>query len=333
MNHIFNNAIVISIGLLLLLLFGLQLFGQRLPGWGAVLVYLLIYAVVSSLLRAQKPALKQNAQEFKHWPTSGPIGRFGQAGLMLAFTLTGLLSLLNPFQLIQIVRQGLGNMQIRRRYRAQEIQHYKNKVRYTLPFSGEWFVYNGGVTEADSHSRNVLTQRYAYDFVMVDQHLKRHNGKGTRPDEYYCYGQDILAAAAGVVKQVEQHVRTAPFLGYGVVDFMARSFLGNYVIIEHAPGEFGLYAHLIPNSVPVSEGDPVKQGEVIGLCGHTGHSSEPHLHFHLQDREGFFTAAGLPIEFHDVHVDGQDQSQCHVRVGNRVAPAKAKSAAAQQADA
>lgn len=38
-------------------------------------------------------------------------------------------------------------------------------MKYALPFSGEWVVANGGVTEKNSHSWEIPTQRYAYDFV------------------------------------------------------------------------------------------------------------------------------------------------------------------------
>jgi murein DD-endopeptidase MepM/ murein hydrolase activator NlpD len=79
-----------------------------------------------------------------------------------------------------------------------------------------------------------------------------------------------------------------------------------------------LYAHLAPHSVRVNVGDRVERGQPIGRCGHTGHSSEPHLHFHLQDREDFFTAAGLPIRFKNLVVEGQPVVDAYIRTGQRV---------------
>ena len=62
---------------------------------------------------------------------------------------------------------------------------------------------------------------------------------------------------------------------------------------RHADGEFGFYAHLIKGTIPVRIGDKVRAGDEIGRCGHTGHSSEPHLHFHLQDTPSIFTGMGF----------------------------------------
>ena len=38
----------------------------------------------------------------------------------------------------------------------------------------------------------------------------------------------------------------------------------------------------------------VRAGEQIGECGNSGNSSEPHLHFQLQDHQRVAIAAGLP---------------------------------------
>ncbi len=44
-----------------------------------------------------------------------------------------------------------------------------------------------------------------------------------------------------------------------------------------------MYAHLQPGSLRVKFGDKVKAGQVLGLVGNTGNSSEPHLHFQLMN--------------------------------------------------
>lgn len=55
---------------------------------------------------------------------------------------------------------------------------------------------------------------------------------------------------------------------------------GNYVVISHANGMQTLYAHL--NSVSVSAGDTVSQGNQIGTMGTTGKSTGVHLHFEVR---------------------------------------------------
>jgi murein DD-endopeptidase MepM/ murein hydrolase activator NlpD len=55
--------------------------------------------------------------------------------------------------------------------------------------------------------------------------------------------------------------------------------LGNYVIIKHSDGTFADYHHLQTGGAMVKIGDEVTTGQPIGLSGHTGYASKPHLHF------------------------------------------------------
>lgn len=316
----------ISLALFFVLITGLRWgLDYRLPYLGAIGVYLGIYFIVSLVLRPVHKVPAEEDAPGAEWPTSGPIGRLGQKGLMAAFAITGMFCLLNPWQLGQIVRQAVGNSRLRARVGdgalSSEQLAAAGTVAYTLPFAGEWFVYNGGVTPRESHSWGVITQRYAYDFVAVDAELRRHRGRGRKLDEYFCYGRDILSAAPGEVVAVRDGGRDAPWVGYGIVDFGTRHFAGNHVIVRHAEREFGFYAHLLPGSVPVQVGDQVGRGQRLGRCGHSGHSSEPHLHFHVQDGADFFNAAGVPVRFSRLTVDGALADATFLRTGQHVTPA------------
>lgn len=55
---------------------------------------------------------------------------------------------------------------------------------------------------------------------------------------------------------------------------------GNYVLISHGDGYTTLYGHL--QSVAVSVGDSVSQGQTIGYIGCTGYSTGYHLHFEIR---------------------------------------------------
>lgn len=57
---------------------------------------------------------------------------------------------------------------------------------------------------------------------------------------------------------------------------------GNYVIIQHDNDTYTLYGHLAQNSITVTAGDTVSQGQVIGKLGHSGSSTGPHLHFEMR---------------------------------------------------
>ena len=77
------------------------------------------------------------------------------------------------------------------------------------------------------------------------------------------YGAPIHAAAGG----------TVIFSGY------QRGY-GNTMIIDHGGGVTTLYGHC--SRLGVSEGQTVRQGEVIGNVGSTGLSTGPHLHFEVR---------------------------------------------------
>lgn len=184
--------------------------------------------------------------------------------------------------------------------------NYRSKVEYQLPFEGEWTVINGGTEKEFSHSWGVPTQRYAYDFVIMDNDGKTYQGERADKHSYYCYSKNILAPADGVVVAIGNKCADSTPFGDEKVELNAKDIRGNYILIKHAEKEYGFIGHIKPESIQVEVGQTVHKGEVIAKCGNTGNTSEPHIHFHLQDEVGFFTSAGLPILFQDINVLKQD---------------------------
>lgn len=225
--------------------------------------------------------------------------------LLLLFWLFGFVEIFYNFPVfIQSLKQVWGMIMIPIRYGAHlpNSSNYQCKVKYSLPFKEVWTVVNGGVDKATSHSWSFPTQRYAYDFLILDDTGKSFPGENTKITDYYCYGKEILAPADGEVIEVASDHSDSLVLGKGQVDCSAHDICGNHILIRHAEKEYSLLAHLQPNSVCVKKGDTVKRGEYIARCGNSGNSSEPHLHFQLQDGVSFFSSAGLPIEFEEISV-------------------------------
>ena len=52
---------------------------------------------------------------------------------------------------------------------------------------------------------------------------------------------------------------------------------GKTVIIDHGLGVFSTYGHM--SELRVKRGETVKKGQTVGLCGSTGRSTGPHLHW------------------------------------------------------
>ncbi len=78
------------------------------------------------------------------------------------------------------------------------------------------------------------------------------------------YGMPVVAADGGVV------IYAGWISGYG-----------NAVIIDHGNGVSSLYGH--NQSLVVSEGQSVSQGQLISYCGSTGNSTGPHVHFEVRE--------------------------------------------------
>lgn len=76
-----------------------------------------------------------------------------------------------------------------------------------LPFEGNWLVAWGGDTKELNFHHDSVQQRFAFDFVVVDDKGRSHQGNGRSNEDYYAFGQPVLAPADGVVTDVVTGVR------------------------------------------------------------------------------------------------------------------------------
>lgn len=173
------------------------------------------------------------------------------------------------------------------------------------PVKGDrWWAANGP-SNFDRHHRSCLidiqfsctiAQRFAIDWMQFGLDGRTYTGDGTRCTDYYCYGADLLAVAAGTVIEARDGIpEGVPPNNYAATT--VQNIFGNCVILDIGGGRYAAYAHIIPGTIKVGIGDTVVQGQVLGNLGNSGNSTAPHLHFHLCNGRDGLASEGLPFSF------------------------------------
>lgn len=193
---------------------------------------------------------------------------------------------------------------------------YETRADLRLPFDGEWFVFWGGRDIESNYHAADPAQRFAYDFLVMEDG-QSYAGDPQLLESYHCWGREILAPADG---QVIATVDDLPDLPIGQTD--PENPAGNHVILALGGEEFAFLAHMQQGSITVQRGEEVAQGDVLGLCGNSGNTSEPHLHFHLQTTPDLMDGEGLPAQFQTYLADGQPVARGEPVKGQTVAPAE-----------
>lgn len=196
-----------------------------------------------------------------------------------------------------------------------EYLDYETKTPLRLPFDGTWTVFWGGRTIEQNYHAATRDQRFAYDLVITEDGSS-HRGEGKANEDYHCWKVPILAPAAGkVVVAVDGIADNVP----GQMNPHAPP--GNHVVLDHGDGELSLLAHFVQGTVAVEVGQEVQPGQRLGLCGNSGNSSEPHLHYHLQTGARFGAGDGLPAQFLRYEADGELVERGEPVQGQRIRPA------------
>jgi murein DD-endopeptidase MepM/ murein hydrolase activator NlpD len=196
------------------------------------------------------------------------------------------------------------------------------KNTYIFPLRG--VSYAGWGASFHTGHRWAIPEEFALDIARLGGEGLSHKGDGTRFEDYYAYGADILAACDGTVVETVNDQPEDPTAMQRPDEsqeaYFARlqkeqtgrlakgmtAVTGNYVLIDHGKSEYSFYAHLQPGSVRVHKGDRVKAGDVIGKLGSSGNSTEPHLHFHVCDSNDPLMSAGIPVNFSNVTIQWAD---------------------------
>lgn len=114
-------------------------------------------------------------------------------------------------------------------------------------------------------------QEYALDFAFPD-------------------GTVVCAARAGVVVDLKEDSNRG-----GSSEKYADD--GNFITILHEDGSMATYGHLQQHGVHLEVGESVNAGQRIGLSGHTGFATGPHLHLEILVPEKTGDSRSIPTRF------------------------------------
>jgi Peptidase family M23 len=189
-----------------------------------------------------------------------------------------------------------------------------------FPLRGErWLAVNSPGDRVPSHGTDLLGQRFAFDLLMVDERRRPHTSRagllrtillGVRTQDCYAWGLPIHAPFdAQIVRAVDgyperrwihplRELAHVLWNGFTYRPDRLPQVLGNHVIARSGD-VYGAFVHLAQGSVAVKEGQQIRAGDVFGRVGHTGNSTNPHLHFQLMDSVDPLTARGVACAFRE----------------------------------
>jgi len=158
-------------------------------------------------------------------------------------------------------------------YLSKVFRFGKSHVKISLPFSGEWSIYQA----FDDEWTHKGKYRHAYDFVKKSKG-KSYKNDGLFKEDYYAFGESVLAPVSGYVIDFRHDL---PDNIIGEVDRLNN--WGNYLIIKSDLGFFVEISHLMQYSVTVQVGEYIKINTPLAKCGNSGYSPEPHIHIQVQE--------------------------------------------------
>jgi hypothetical protein len=181
------------------------------------------------------------------------------------------------------------------------------------PFTGRWLTQNSPANRVPSHGTALFGSSYAIDFVPVNDAGRTAPitigslVRPERPERFPGFGRPVLAPIEGVVAAAHatepDHAayRGVPSIGYALTQrrraeagWMALA--GNHVLIE-SDGVVVAACHLRQGSVRVRPGQRVRIGDVLGRCGNSGNSTEPHVHVQAIDSRDIQGASAVRMTF------------------------------------
>lgn len=172
------------------------------------------------------------------------------------------------------------------------------------PVLGAWQLGNGPGEKVLHANLLQWKSRYAWDLVIL-QDGSTHGGDVGSNDSYYAWNRPVRAVADGEVVEVVQDQPDRSGAPASTSPCLFRP--ANRVVLRHEGGVHTAYLHLQQGKVPsgVKVGARVRTGDLIGLVGNSGFSSEPHLHLLAFERTQGGTLHPIPLAFTNAYEDAE----------------------------
>lgn len=200
--------------------------------------------------------------------------------------------------------------------------NYPSKVGWPIE-GGKWIAANAPGIESEHTTTTVKVgdktydtiqkawivghnnQRFAIDFVKMNNEGKLFANDGLSNKDWFSYGSPIKAVAEGKVLKVIDNIEDNRVPG--IIDYKITkdNIGGNCIFIDIGNNQIAFYGHLQKGTIKVKEGDNIKKGQLLGFLGNSGQTTAPHLHFHLVTRNDIpiddsvngFMYEGIPYYF------------------------------------
>lgn len=181
------------------------------------------------------------------------------------------------------------------------------------PFSGRWLTQNSPADRVPSHGTTLFSTSYAIDFVPVNDAGRTAPFtfssliRPERPGRFPGFGRPLLApmegtvAAAHDIESDHAAYRGLPSISYALTQRRRAgagwaALAGNHVMIESG-SRMVVLCHLQQDSIHVVPGQRVHIGDVLGRCGNSGNSTEPHVHVQAFDNRDVEHANAVRLTF------------------------------------
>jgi hypothetical protein len=208
------------------------------------------------------------------------------------------------------------------------LERYQSQASLICPIKGRFMIVAGH--DANEPHAGGWSQQHAYDIMTLGPSFGFARNEGHRNDDYFSWGQPVLAPADGVIVSARQDVADNPIPAvidaklYERLPDPRTAYTGNTVVIDHGQGEYSALSHFQKGSVKVEAGQRVRRGEQIGRIGNSGSSELPHLHYQLMAGPDLFRSDGLPARFTNVWIEAFTSQVMRVEKAKRGIPLTAR---------